>query len=340
MHTIRTSIAALTTAAIALLPVSSFAASFTDVSEKSPQFAAIEYLKARGIMQGYKDGTFRPKQTLTRAEAVKILVSTVMKPEEVQTFTKRSFTDVPEDAWYRPFVEAAFQKLGLIDGPPRSTTFNGEKAIRQAEFLKLLFKSQGIDTTAFGEITLPLADDVTDGSAWFYPLIRFALSSSTLEVSSDGRLHPDMELTRGMLADEIYRLAMYQAGKRTQALLTEEENELVNVLQMLEKKDFTQAERASARALVASRGSLQSKPTVAIVQAAVKIAESFRNLVRAYKAGTDGKLDDVLSLTKDAWTLAEKAQQISPSLHELAIRVQTIAKNMADQARELLKKTP
>ena len=313
------------------------AASFSDVSEKSPQFAAVEFLKARGILQGYSDGTFRPSKKVTRAEAVKILVSTKMSADEIATFTKRSYTDVAVDAWYRPYVEAAFQKLGLIHGPPKTSTFNGEKTVRLGEFLKLLFKSQGVDTNAFSEIKLPLATDVNDATAWFYPMMRYAVASSILQIDADGKLHPDGEITRGDLADILYRLASYQGGKRTQALLSEEESELVNVLKMFDKKDFTQAEMASARALVASRGALLSKPTVSIVQAAVKIAESFRSLDRAYNAGTAGKLDDVLTLTKEAWGLADKAMQISPSLQELSTRVQTIASNMATQARTLIK---
>ena len=108
----------------------------------------------------------------------------------------------------------------------------------------------------------------------------------------------------------------------------------------LEKKDLAAAEMASARALIVSRGSLTAKPTIPIIQAAVKIAEAFRSLVKAYKAGTDGQLSDVLTLTKGAWGSAEKAKSLSPSLAELATRVQTIAKGMADQARELIKQAP
>ena len=324
--------------AAAAIPSPAFAAgSFSDVSEKSPEFAAVEFLKAKGIMQGYPDGTYKPKQTVTRAEAVKMLVSTRLSPEEIQTFTKRSYTDVPTDAWYRPYVEAAFQKLGLIDGPPKTTTFNGGRTIQRAEFLKLLFKSQGIDTNAYSEIVLPLAFDVTDTTAWYYPLMRYAVSTMIIHVEPDGKLHPDSELTRGEVALEIYYLAMYQAGKRTQAGLSMEESDLVNTLQLLEQKQFAAAEMASARALLAARGALTSKPTTAIVQAAVKIAEAFRGLVRAYVAGTEGRLDDVLALSKEAWGLAERAQQLSPSLKDLAVRVQTIAKGMADQAREMIK---
>lgn len=313
-----------------------FAASFSDVPENSTYFAAAEFLKSNGIMQGYADGTFKPNQKITRAEVIKLLVASKMTAEEIATFTNQTYTDVPPDAWFHPFVEAALNKLGLIDGPSKTTTFSPARTINQAEFLKLLFKSQGADTNAFSEIALPLATDVADSSAWFYPLMRYALSSAVLQVETDGMLRPAREMTRGNVAQQMYHFAMYQAGKRTQALLSEEENELVNVLTMIEEKNIEQAIMASARALVVARGAHLSKPSIAIVQAAVKIAESFRSIVRAYVAGSEGKLQDVIMLSKEAWNQAENAKKLSPGLSDLVSRVQTIAQNMANQARGML----
>lgn len=201
----------------------------------------------------------------------------------------------------------------------------------------MLLSSQGFDPGAFSEIRLPLATDASDPDTWFYTWMRLGIANALIQVQQDGKLSPDKELTRANAAELVYRLAMYKAGKRTQALLSEEESELVNILKMLEVKNVAQAEMASARALLAARGAHASKPSVPIVQSAVKISESFRALVRAYMAGSDGQFDDALSLAKEAWALAEKAKQISPELQDLATRVQTIAKNMADQAREMLK---
>jgi hypothetical protein len=336
----RSSLAAASLAiGCALSPAFAGAAfAFSDVSEKSPEFAAVEFLKAQGIMQGYADNTFRPNQALKRSETVKILVATKLSAEQLATFTTTSYSDVPADAWYRPYVEAAFSKLKLIDGPPKTTTFNGDRTIKKAEFLKLLFASQGVDTNAFSEITQPLSPDVADSSAWFYPALRYAISSSVIQVSSDGLLHPDEQITRGEMAQELYRFAMYQAGRRAQALLSEEEQELQNVLDLISNKEGAQAEYAATRALVAARGALQAKPGVAIVKGAVKIAESFRAITQGYRAGIEGRLQDVIDQSKKAWDLAEAAKTFSPTLQQLASRVQEMAKNMADQARELMKK--
>jgi hypothetical protein len=319
-----------------LFPVLAHAASsFKDVPATNPASPAIEFLKEKGILQGYADGTFRPKQEVKRSEAVKIIVSTKVSPEDIAAVTGNQYADIAADAWYRPYVEAARGQLAFIDGPPKATEFHGERAVTRAEFLKMLFKAQGISTDAYSELQMPLSADVTDATAWYYPAMRFALSASMISVDTQGALGPGAPLTRAEVADLIYRLAMYQSGRRTQALLSEEESDLINVLQMLDQKHLDQAGFASGRALIASRGALASKPTAPIVQGAVKTAEAFRALVRGYDAGVSGDLTAVLSSAKDAWTLADKARQLSPALDALATQVQTISKQMADQARVL-----
>ncbi len=311
------------------------ASSFKDVPESSTLSPAVEFLKSRGILSGYSDGTFRPSQKVLRSEAMKIVVATKFSAEQVAGMNIDGFTDVPADAWYRTYLAAAVQQLGIVNGPDKSPTFKGANPVKKVEFLKMLLTAQGIDSGAYGEIALPLGNDVTKADEWYYPYMRYALSASMVMVDAGGNLGPSQDLTRSDVANLLYRLAMYQAGRRTQALLSEEESELVNVLQMLEGQDITQAEYASARALLAARGANASKSDAAVVRGAVKIAESFRALVRGYRAGIEGRLDDSITLSKDSWTLAESAKQISPDLAELAGRVQAISKNMADQARGL-----
>jgi hypothetical protein len=50
---------------------------FDDVPESSPYFEAIMELAGFGFIQGYGDGSFRPDQPVTRAEAIKILMSVI-----------------------------------------------------------------------------------------------------------------------------------------------------------------------------------------------------------------------------------------------------------------------
>ena len=47
---------------------------FPDVSQSHKNHDAIIYLYQEGVINGYPDGTFKPENTLNRAELLKILV--------------------------------------------------------------------------------------------------------------------------------------------------------------------------------------------------------------------------------------------------------------------------
>lgn len=66
-----------------------------------------------GLIEGYSDGSFRPNQTITRAEAVTILIRAFdLEPERSGGAV---FEDVPLTAWYSDYVSTA-HSLGLISG--------------------------------------------------------------------------------------------------------------------------------------------------------------------------------------------------------------------------------
>lgn len=313
--------------------------SFSDVPAGHAAFEAVEYLKAQGIIAGYADGTFKPNAKVNRAEAVKILIAPLVNAQQLGQFATTQYQDIPADAWYKSYVEAARQSFGIIDGPPKTILFHGDRPVLKAEFMKMLLLANKIDVNAYSEIKLPLSLDVTNPDEWFYPYIRYAMSASITMISGDGYLSPGREVTRSDVALFMHRFMMYREGRRTQALLSEAETEIHNILESLDKNDITQAEYASARALIAARGAHASKPNEGIVQGAVKTTEAFRALVRAYRAGVAGDLDTVINLASEAWNLSAKAKELDPTLAPLSDQVQQTAKNMADSARALKSQT-
>src|SRR3954454_9888007 len=47
---------------------------FSDVKSSAPYYKAVMDLACGGLISGYADGSFRPAATLTRAQAVKVVV--------------------------------------------------------------------------------------------------------------------------------------------------------------------------------------------------------------------------------------------------------------------------
>ncbi|WP_341347168.1 Ig-like domain-containing protein [Paenibacillus sp. FSL H3-0469] len=80
------------------------AAGFSDIAGHWAQ-AAIERMSQAGIITGYEDGTFRPDQTLTRAEAVTIVNRALgMAP---LTSAAPKWSDVPVSYWAFGSIQAA-----------------------------------------------------------------------------------------------------------------------------------------------------------------------------------------------------------------------------------------
>ncbi|MFV0396264.1 MAG: S-layer homology domain-containing protein, partial [Coprobacillaceae bacterium] len=78
---------------------------FTDIGE-SWSTASIEKLYGAGIITGYPDGTFKPKNPTTRAEFVSLINRLIQRPI---TFTENiTFTDLPKTHWaYNDLMNAA-----------------------------------------------------------------------------------------------------------------------------------------------------------------------------------------------------------------------------------------
>lgn len=90
---------------------------------------------AIGIVRGYDDGSFRPDQPVTRAEALKILLlaSRLEQPPEVVTLP---FPDVTSDAWYALYVGQAYY-FDIIRGYDDGT-FRPDFPITRAEAAKVV----------------------------------------------------------------------------------------------------------------------------------------------------------------------------------------------------------
>jgi len=102
---------------------------------------SVTYLRARGVIKGYDDGTFKPQNPINRAEFLKIVFHARSSTEPVSG--GGCFSDVPEDAWFAPFVCAA-KRRGIIGGYPDGT-FKPEQTVNIAEALKMVLQAYGTD---------------------------------------------------------------------------------------------------------------------------------------------------------------------------------------------------
>lgn len=193
---------------------------FIDVKEGNSYFVAISYLKEKNIINGYEDGSFKPKQQINRAEALKMLTlasgvfkDSLAKPKEAP------FTDTPVSEWYTEYLAAAKDKK-IIDGYADGT-FKPESPINLAESLKMYFeavKTITPDDINFDDGTNTTFID-TAPDAWFLKYTSYAGAHNLVNIYDDNSINPNQVMTRGYLAEIIYRTLLshegYDFGKAT-----------------------------------------------------------------------------------------------------------------------------
>ncbi len=114
---------------------------FGDIELGQWYSAPIAYAKTLGWIGGYSDGTFRPFQTITRAEALKIILL-AKNPDSEITAGTNSFSDVSSSMWYNRFISFAVM-MGYVEGYKdshgRPTGYFGpNNTITRAEIAKII----------------------------------------------------------------------------------------------------------------------------------------------------------------------------------------------------------
>jgi hypothetical protein len=136
---------ALVMACAMLFTMSSFA--FTDVAEDASYLEAVTMLSKLGIINGYEDGTFLPDNTITRAEAAKVLVCALNAAEQAEGMAEDNiFTDVPGSHWAAGYVNYA-SNFGIIAGRGNGI-FDPEAPVTYEEIVKMVVAMLGYTPVA------------------------------------------------------------------------------------------------------------------------------------------------------------------------------------------------
>lgn len=116
---------------------------FCDVPTSAWYHSYVMSLYYKDIVGGFTGGDcatkriFAPSRSLTRAEALKVILGVFSIPASPLSSGETSgFSDVPADHWVAPYARIAFKK-GIIKGFDDGT-FRPEQAINRAEFVKML----------------------------------------------------------------------------------------------------------------------------------------------------------------------------------------------------------
>lgn len=106
---------------------------FTDVKEGDWFYDSVIALAKAGIVEGYGDGTFKPEESITRAEFVTIMVRYTKLTKGTGS---PGFSDVDADHWAAGYIKAA-EDARYVKGYPDGT-FRPEKELSRAETVTII----------------------------------------------------------------------------------------------------------------------------------------------------------------------------------------------------------
>lgn len=163
-----------------ILSMSSLCFGFSDVDESHRAFNDIKILTDAGYLSGYKDGTFRPEGTITRAEFVRITNQVLgYSGQSVSGF----FPDVSEDDWYYQDVMTAVKEgyiIGYTDG-----TFRPDGKITREEVCviidKIIKNNQEMPITYME--TIKITDRI---SSWAKESVSRVIASGLMSLDEKG----------------------------------------------------------------------------------------------------------------------------------------------------------
>lgn len=116
---------------------------FTDVPVTHPFYREISWFAEQGITTGYADGTFRPRQSVSRA-AMAAFLYRLDGEEELRPRTSQVFADVPVGAPFHHEI-AWFAEQGITYGYPDGT-FRPGSAVRRDAMAAFLCRFVGANT--------------------------------------------------------------------------------------------------------------------------------------------------------------------------------------------------
>lgn len=115
------------------------AASFSDVKGTKYE-SSVNMLTDFGIINGYKDGTYKPNNTVTRAEMAKLIIVSLGKEDASETLKgDTKFSDVKAGSWAAGYINYAESK-GIIKGYPDGS-FKPNNTVSYVEASTMLLRA-------------------------------------------------------------------------------------------------------------------------------------------------------------------------------------------------------
>ena len=197
---------------------------FTDVPPQFWAYNSITKMTKEGFMSGYKNGTFKPNDPLSREEAASLFSKMIGEPPSIMLAS--SFTDITSDRWSSLAIESV-ARANIISGYG-DKTYRPEQYMSRQEFAVVADKYlhyQGYrteDPTALDNIHF---SDQKFIAPWAQSSVRELALFGFINYSTTGLFNPEKYVTRSEAAEITYRILYSKAAETLQATISQQQME-------------------------------------------------------------------------------------------------------------------
>ena len=208
---------------------------FTDVPSNFWAYESITKMTKEGIMSGYRNGTFKPNDPLSREEAASLFSNMIGDTPSIMLAS--SFSDITSDRWSSLAIESV-ARANIISGYG-DNTYRPEQYISRQEFAVVADKFlhyQGYrteDPTALDAIHF---SDQKFIAPWAQSSVRELALWGFINYSTKGLFNPEKYITRGEAAEITYRLLFSKEATAIQHTIQQQQME--ETARALVKKTF------------------------------------------------------------------------------------------------------
>lgn len=178
---------------------------FADVPAGSWAYEGTKYLHAIGAVSGDENLMFRPEEPITRAEFIKILLSSQKAELAAEEPADGGFADINGDEWYAPYINTAYG-MGILSGDGENNAMP-EKEITRQEIAAIVFRmTQKSSRELLQTAEFVSFKDEDTVASWALEAVRKLQLSGILSGDENGCFNPASNATRAEGAQIVYKL--------------------------------------------------------------------------------------------------------------------------------------
>ncbi|MBS6626954.1 MAG: S-layer homology domain-containing protein [Veillonella sp. oral taxon 780] len=208
---------------------------FTDVPSNFWAYESITKMTKEGIMSGYRNGTFKPNDPLSREEAASLFSNMIGETPSIMLAS--SFSDITSDRWSSLAIESV-ARANIISGYG-DNTYRPEQYMSRQEFAVVADKFlhyQGYRTEDPTALDTIYFSDQKFIAPWAQSSVRELALWGFINYSTKGLFNPEKYITRGEAAEITYRLLFSKEATAIQHTIQQQQME--ETARALIKKTF------------------------------------------------------------------------------------------------------